>query len=344
MSDVLKGVAGGWTFLVSWVFPAALAWSAFALVAFPHMQTIPLLKEVGSTSASNQALVLLGASILTGLLLSTLSTPLYRVLEGYVAVPASVAAWLRRRQYASWKKLSDDLAQLLSTRKTVTSSSVPDDQIGIGVQIGLARERLRRFPTDPRQFGPTKFSNALRAIETYGWDRYRLDSQTMWSELQAAVPEGLRGESERARAPINFFVSLVYLSIVEALVCLLTAIVGSSGHAALLFLGILALALVPVWYRLAVLNTRFLLAVVQATVNVGRIGLAASMGLAIPSTLAEERDMWERLYWFIAAPFKSEYVADLDDDRRRDAPARSGPPLAREASRARLAIRTRPRR
>src|SRR5262249_8472450 len=162
---------------------------------------------------------------------------------------------------------------------------------------GLVQERLRRYPADYRQFGPTQFANALRAVETYGWDRYRLDSQTFWSELISAVPDSLRAEEESARTPMNFSVALIYLSALLGVVCLI-ANLGTNSSAVLIAVGLLSLLLVPVWYRLAVLNTRYFSSVVQAIVNVGRVELANKMGLAIPRKLEDERAMWEQMFWF----------------------------------------------
>jgi hypothetical protein len=190
--------------------------------------------------------------------------------------------------------------------------STQDPLAGLNVRVGLVRERLRRYPADVREVGPTRFSNALRAIETYGWNRYRIDSQTLWSELQTVVPEELRGEHERARAPINFFVSLIYLSFIQLLVCVALLLRQSGPTLSLIIVGAALVLLIPAWYRLAVLNTRYLMAVMQATVNVGRLELAAKFGLTIPLKLEEERDMWERVFWFVHEPFDPKYAEDLD--------------------------------
>jgi hypothetical protein len=306
MGDIIKSIGGGWSFLVSWVLPSALFWSVFGLLIFPSLQSWPLLAEISRTSVANQSLVLAGTSILTGLLLNGLSTVLYRILEGYYLGHGRVWKHLRARQLAAWTKLRHSLQE--------AKKAEPRDRI----LEGLVRERLRRFPADPEQLGPTSFANALRAIETYGWDRYRLDSQTLWSELTAAGPESLRTEEEAARAPVNFSVSMLYLSLATAAVCATTLIVtGWVGSVAIV--GGLALVLTPAWYRLAVVNTRYLSAVVQAMVNTGRVDLAKKLGLTLPRKLEDERDMWERVFWFVYEPFDPRYVADLNSYRSNPA-------------------------
>lgn len=318
MLDVLKGLSGGWAFLVSWVFPSILAWSLLALVAIPQLSDVPVFREVSDTSVANQSLVLVGASILTGILLSSLSTVLYRVLEGYILLPSFLSDKMRQRQERVLRQVRADVARLRKTRKEVKRTSnhapitVPPSAVGIDLKIGLLNERLRKFPADPLQLGPTAFANALRAIETYGWDRYRLDSQTLWSELQGVIPERLKDDLEASRAPVNFFVSLIYLAALSGVIMLFLAVRASENAATYWILAAFLFASIPFWYRLAILNTRYLLATMQAAVNLGRVEVAKSMGLTLPPTLEEERNMWERMYWFVHDPFDREYIRDFD--------------------------------
>jgi hypothetical protein len=339
LSDILKGLTGGWNFLVSWVFPSAIAWSVFALFLFPKLQHMPIFSEIAATSSANKSLVLLGAAILTGLLLNSLSTVLFRVIEAYYLIPGPIAVWLRNRQQHHQQALRNRLQELQDLRGNQKSAPTGSDeshgdevrtgrhslpaktvssdvsQTGIDVKIGLIREQLRRYPADDRQLGPTQFANALRAIETYGWDRYRLDSQTLWSELMSAVSDSLRAEEESARSPINFSVSMMYLSVLLGVACLAVSFGLAGSSIAPTVVGVISLLLVPAWYRLAVLNTRYLSSVVQAIVNIGRIELAKKMGLIIPRKLQDEREMWERTFWFVDERFDEKYASDLNSYR-----------------------------
>jgi hypothetical protein len=339
LSDILKGLTGGWNFLVSWVFPSAIAWSVFALFLFPELQHVPIFSDIAGTSPANKTLVLAGAAIFTGLLLNSLSTVLFRVIEVYYPIPPRIETWLRNRQQFRQQALRNQLQELKDLRKKLELASAGSkgssenevridkfplsaktigsnvSQTGIDIKIGLLRERLRRYPADDRQLGSTQFANALRAIETYGWDRYRLDSQILWSELISAVPDSLRTEEESARSPINFSVSMIYLSALLGVACLAVNLGLSGSSIAPTVVGVISLLLVPVWYKLAVLNTRYLRSVQQAIVNIGRVELAKKMGLTIPRKLQDEREMWEQLFWFVDERFDEEYVSGLDSYR-----------------------------
>lgn len=314
---------GGWSFLVSWVFPSAITWSIFALFLFPKLQHVPIFTDIAATSSVNKSLVLLGAAILTGLLLNGLSTVLFRVIETYYLIPGPISVWLRKRQQHRQQVLRNQLQELQRLREnqkhdptnSAKTASSNVSQTGIDVKIGLIRERLRRYPADDRQLGPTQFANALRAIETYGWDRYRLDSQTLWSELMSVAPDSLRADEESARAPINFSISMMYLSGLLGIVCLVVSFSIGGSSIGPIAVGVISLLLVPAWYRLAVLNTRYLNSVVQAIVNVGRVELAKKMGLTIPWKLQDEREMWERIFWFVDERFDERYMSDLNSYR-----------------------------
>ena len=61
--------------------------------------------------------------------------------------------------------------------------------VGKAVLSGLLYERTARYPEQSGQFSPTAFGNAIRRLETYARDRYKLDSQLLWNHLTAAAPD-----------------------------------------------------------------------------------------------------------------------------------------------------------
>lgn len=208
----------------------------------------------------------------------------------------------------------DRLSRNLDSREQAggrDGGSPDSSQLGVAVDTGLLEERLGRYPASLDEIGPTQFANALRTIETYGWDRYRLDSQCFWSELISVVPDSLRSEEQAARTPMNFAVSMMYLAGLTGAACVVTGLL-TPGPITPVVVGILAMSAVPAWYKLAIINTRYESSVVQAIVNVGRKELAAQMGLALPAKLADERTMWKHLYWFVTENFDQSYTADLD--------------------------------
>lgn len=287
--------AGDWGLLAGWIIPAAVAVALLTYLVLPDLPW-KFADELGELNSVEQAAALTFTAIGVGVVLSALQTPLYRLLEGYLW-PNS----LRDRGMARHTKRRAELREQLANDKS-------------GVEYGLVLERLQRYPALDDQIAPTTLGNTIRALEAYGWDKYRLDSQTLWSELEALVPEPLRVALDRARVPVDFAVSFVYLSALVGLISLIAALLGDA-QLKLFVISVVAIGLSPIWYWLAVVSTSEWYACVQALVNLGRLPLAQAMGLQIPATLEEERRMWEALTTLVTSE-ETDSTIVLDSHRQ----------------------------
>jgi hypothetical protein len=273
MPDLLKSF---WSKLYAWALPSALALGAYWLLIYPKTKF-----PVWPHNVSGTAMIVIFA-IVTGTIafcLNALSTPLYRILEGYLLWPGWLQRWCKDRQRERKNRLKQDLS-------------------GTGWKRDLAIERLAYYPLDDDQVVPTRFGNALRAFETYGASRFNLDSQTLWYELCAVVPKYLQDKEEDPRSEVDFFVASVYLSIILCIVALVAAVEQQLDQE-LLVVAVLAFAVMLVCRWMLVRVTRDWSLAVQGIVNVGRKKLAATLGLQLPSNLEAERLMWGCLTEFV---------------------------------------------
>jgi hypothetical protein len=278
VSDIFKGLTGGgWAGLTAWILPSGLALGLFWVFVYPHMRAHYPPFDV--LDATQKTFVWLAAAVTIGLFFNALSTPMYRVLEGYLL-------WPRRCQDRGKDKQRAIKAKLLEALG------------GAGWARGLQDERLARFPQIDEETAPTRLGNAMRAFETYGATRFGLDSQVMWSELSSLVPKSLQTELDRSRASVDFFVALIYLSMAFGIVTIAFAFDGRIKPI-LILIGLLALLSIFIWYEMAVISTSYWSTTVQALVNLGRVKLANEMGLEIPKTIEEEREMWWALTSFV---------------------------------------------
>jgi hypothetical protein len=299
VADLLGGLtSSGWLFLFAWVLPSSIFVSGVATLVLPALRDAiaPQATILASFAFVEQSLVLAFLALALGLVMGAASTPLYRLLEGYTW-PARLRAWGTGRQ---------------RSRKELIASSV--EEMEDGPEKALRYEQLQRFPGDP-DIAPTRLGNALRAFETYGVDRYDLDSQSFWTELLTVVPDSLRTELARARANVDFFVATTYLSAAFGVLAVATGLAGGSAGAGLALLGIVALALSPCCYRLAVTSTTYWASTVRALVHLGRKELAAGLGLRLPRELEKEREMWHLLAAFVFYPYDQEWADQLDEFR-----------------------------
>jgi hypothetical protein len=328
MSDLLSNlVGGGWPLLVGWLFPSGIAVSLYAFLVLPALDRLPQVRALLELSEPSRAVAIGCTAVGLGLLLSALQTPLYRLLEGYYWPEG-----LQRRRIQHYVTRKARLAQ----RKHALDQ---DGRVQTALQAGFRLEQMRRYPIDDTQVASTRLANSIRAFETYAFAQFKLDSQALWSELVAVAPEQLRANQERARAGVDFFVSLFYLSGLFGVTSLAFGLSGLQPLK-LCLIGIAALFMMISWYWLAITGTDSWASTVRALVNLGRKPLAEALGLVLPADLELERRMWQRVNWLTKYPYHPQLAAELApfaagratenanqlDDARTDQ-AQQSPPL-----------------
>jgi hypothetical protein len=144
MSEILKSI---WAkLLFPWALPSALALVATWLFLLPQQgEPLDLLQLLAWDKEGPVFFALTGA---LAIFLSSISTLLYRLLEGYLW-PRCLQEWGIERQRA---------------QKRALEAAVANAQRG--TQLGNAVENLAPYPMDDSEIAPTRFGNAIRAFET----------------------------------------------------------------------------------------------------------------------------------------------------------------------------------
>lgn len=336
MSGILSGaLGGGRALLIGWFVPSLVNLLVLGIVVVPRLSGFQELAGSGNVDAARPAVFVLVGTAVLGLALAALQTPLYRLLEGYLGWPRWLFQRGRRRRLAAKHLLANRLeAASLVLREAagtlpeeesraleryrahpVTGRFTASDAPRGPVWLSLLSERLSRFPVDDGQVIPTRLGNAIRRFEEYGYDRFRLDSQVLWHELNAAVPEPVRKQAEDARMNVDFFVCLLYGHLLVAVGGCAELAAGNPARPWLVACVIVGLPLLAVvWYRVAVVATDDWAGAVRAMVNLGRLPLTASMGLVLPKAIEDERIMWGRAVRFVLDSYSSPAAA-LDEFR-----------------------------
>ena len=349
MSDLVKGVLGGaFSLLVGWILPSAINLLILGYVVLPSVRNAGAVSWFAKADPANQGFAVVAGAVVLGLLLATVQKQLYRLLEGYVGwrprTPgesrlnprAWVALFLDRAQqrqltrkqilqhrmdYAELKPLGSKLRPELVVRLAAAEADdriadVRESDLRRGAsQLGLLREQVRRYPVSDDQVAPTRLGNAMRRLEEYGYNRYRLDSQALWYELTAAVPDQVRKQVEQARTTVDFLIALLWGHLLVAIAGLV-ALFAADGRRALLGVAIATLLLLSVaWYRVAVVAVDDWAAATRALVNLGRTALATQLGLDVPAAIDEERTMWATISRLSQRPF-DEKTREGDPFRR----------------------------
>ncbi|MFJ3714342.1 hypothetical protein [Streptomyces sp. NPDC090057] len=306
---IQSALGGGRALLIGWILPSLINVLIFGFVVVPKLSRFAAL----GAETGRAAIFTLVATAVLGLVLAALQTPLYRVLEGYRGWPQWLAQARRRHHLARKHLLRNRVdAVALAEQERAGRLAVADESVLAAfrshpiisrylaadvrkgeVWFALLNEQLHRYPLDDRQVTPTRLGNAIRRFEEYGYDRYRLDSQVLWHELNAAVPDPARQQTDDARMSVDFFVSLLYGHLLVMAAAIVDLVIGNAVHPWLVAATIpVLLPLMMLWYRLAVVATDEWAGAVRAMVNLGRHPLAAALGLTVPKKVEEERAMW----------------------------------------------------
>jgi hypothetical protein len=287
MGDIFKGISAGFArFVFAWVIPSLVTVGAFAIFLWPQVQnTSPFrpLSRLTSHGATTAAIVFGFAVATLAVTFAYASLPIYQILEGYT-LPRFLRRPLLRRQQRKFARIRAHELRFAATGVLPADVSVDD---------------FRKFPESLEKVQATSLGNALKAMETWATERYHLDSQLMWHELQGVSRDTVRRDTDEGRAPVDFFISsIAHMALLFTACLLITGLVPQARVRALV-IALVALLIMPASYRLAVRNMVDWAQSVKAMVNLGRIDLANALGLSIPVTLEDERTMWSAYYYAI---------------------------------------------
>jgi hypothetical protein len=332
MTDIVKGILdGAWALIFGWVLPTFLSLQLIAWLILPSWTDNESIRRFMQTSTAGRQAILLAIAVVLGVVLATLKSRLYRILEGY---------WL-------WPQWLADLAikRQISRQKRYQKQSDKARADGKSLRHALIYEKVLRFPAAEDKFAPTSLGNAIRRFETYAGDRYNLDSQLLWHHLYAAVPDRLAKTQEDANTNVDFFICLIYGSI--------TAALGAAGtllfrtpNGKLWFALAMGIAVARMAYLLALNATDEWDRTVRTVVDYGRFGMAKAFGLEVPHRLTDERDMWRAVNTLVRRPYaysvSSKVPERLDEFRIKpstsETPEASTEPVAYNGARGAFSL------
>lgn len=193
-----RGLAVGAAALVFWV-----GLVAFWVMANGGLGRLSAVAAWLGAQASVVQLGVVGAGVLAaavpGIVVSRLTTPTLRILEGYWP------SWARRvqdkRVEALQKQHTADMEawQLLQAAVMRGKQISPADLAEHTRLDGL----LHRRPNDPQHFMATRTGNILKAAEDRPRAKYGLDSVIVWPRLWLVMPDSARKELASARGSLD---------------------------------------------------------------------------------------------------------------------------------------------
>ncbi len=299
MADIVKMFTSGfWRYVVAWLLPCAALLGGLLLTVYPSIKSLPVLTSIDTVVRGNTTLglfIFAGVTLGVSAVLALSYEPIYRLWEGYTW-PRRVFIFGRKGELKRYRSLQTKRNSYVDQTKKASEAGNGDLAAYYSTMRALLGEKRQQFPKY-EDFLPTRLGNGLRAAERYGYDRYGLDTQTLWYELGNATPKDLAEELDAARGVVDFFISAATLSWLYALIAIGAALAKLDWVFACY--GLVAAVVSRLSYLRAARSTSAIARAQQAIVNVSRSRLADLFGLALPDDIDHEREMWQALKTFV---------------------------------------------
>jgi hypothetical protein len=280
-------------FIVGFFIPAFFG--LFALSRLVAESSLPAAyRDAGETT---QIIVIGGAALLFGLLLSGLHYSLLRFLEGYWLSSAMVPKPSSHAVLAAFLGARRRVAQLMIghwvRRRRHLQSICAAREADQSVLNRAAAELQRRFPAHEDNTLPTRFGNAVRAFETHPRRRYGLDGIAVWPRIASMLTESERKDLDEATTDLAFWVNALVVILVGGIVVFLERLWHPPGGLVSTFALEAAIAAATSLAAAFVYWQAIAAAVrwgdpVRAAFDVHRLQLYDVLGMQRPSTAAED--------------------------------------------------------
>jgi len=186
------------------------------------------------------------------------------------------------------------------------------------------------YPSDDRRLMPTKLGNIMRSMETYGAEKYGLDSQIMWFELLDVAPASLLSALEGVELEADALVCGIYSALALAAAALASAAWRASIGAddtKLWVAGVVSIALSAMLYGCLQSTAGNWAFAVKSLVDGSRDLLRQKYGLRVPNSASDEKQMWDALVgsrWYddpervrVLARYRSSEAGPVEVGNRR---------------------------
>jgi hypothetical protein len=227
-----------------------------------------------------------------GVTLMALNRPIIRFFEGYGEFknPLRLFIGTKRQKFDQIIKKRDELEREF-IMANLAHARFPSDKANLYRRMLL---RLAREYPDRRDLVlPTDFGNRLRAFEVYSRVVYGLEGIDGWTRLIAVIPTDYRQAIEDSKAKMDFWVNLWAGGwVLVALYCAFGSLQGVMRD---LWIPFLAAGVAYLTGRGALMATGEYGVLVMSAFDLFRGDLCKKLGLEMPSTIEEEREMWTAL-------------------------------------------------
>ncbi len=289
LADVSKAL--GKSFFFGAFLPAFFLIINVAAAIALAMGAEAVTEQVGFTSIT---LLCLAAAFLIATAFWSLNMWVVRFYEGY---PILRCQFIRKRVQSRRDKLYGEIAALRAK-----SNGKHHVQAGHEDYLRLTDLQVKaevEYPPANAELLPSKLGNIIRAFEYYPATRYNIETITVWPRLLAVLPksqiDAINTEKSFMDFWLNFSLALLVSSLFWAAAMWYAAIIFWPFRILIFIGGIL------LWYsayRTAIPSAISWGYEVRTAFDLYRSDLLRKLGVERPTSLFEERSLWDKIFWF----------------------------------------------
>jgi hypothetical protein len=236
-----------------------------------------------------EAIAMVGLVWVTAIALLAINRPYVRFLEGYGG-RFNPLDWLLGRHAKS--RFDKDADPALKDQQEVEAArKLGGAEPRLPGHVNRLRHAVENYPDAKEWVLPTKFGNKHRAIEVYSRVVYGIDAVAAWGRLEALMPKNFRDSLAGARAQMDFAVNLMLAG--SLILALYIGAALARRHLPAVWLPAGVVLIVLFGYSTALSSLTIYGNYVKSAFDLFRSELADHLGLVLPSTASEERDMWQ---------------------------------------------------
>jgi len=291
LSDVSKAVGKSYFFgaFLPAIFLVMNATGAIALSVSSNV----IIEQIGFAWITPLCLAL---AFLIATVFWSLNIWVVRFYEGY---PISGCQFIVRRFQSRREKIYKDIKELRAKPRTKRRPQASHEDYLRLTDLQVRAEV--EYPPANAELLPSKLGNIIRAFEYYPDTRYNIETITVWPRLLAVLPksrvEAINAEKSLMDFWLNLSLVLLISSLFWAVAIWDTAIIFWPFGILVLIGGIL---LGYGAYRAAIPSAIAWGYEVRTAFDLYRSDLLRKLGIQKPTSLSEEKSIWQKIFWFFA--------------------------------------------
>jgi hypothetical protein len=182
----------------------------------------------------------------------------------------------------------------------------------IGLGMVLRGDRL--FPHDPTDTEPTAFGNVVAAGVDYPRLIYAMDTYHWWPRLLPLLPAEFQEQLRSLESPMRSMLNLSLVSLYLGCLAALSLGLAHSNWIATVVALVVGLLVANFFYRAAIAQAVELVRNIWVGFDLYRYEILKQMNVELPTTLEDERALWQRLTQRLRLFEEPVTIARTEDD------------------------------